>query len=527
MAVRGWGGSVATSTGVAAGVGAAQLGLGYGLGVVAWVPSAAETGDVTWVSGLAWAFWIAATSTVAGALVAHRLSSPSAPVHPSGPAGPSGPGAAAARAERVGAAGLLHRVLLAVAAAIGASLTAALVGVPARTATGAQTFSPQTIAAGYALLGLLVGLLIAIWALTSPAAATNLVATSCWLWLLAVIAVVDGVLAGRGLTSAQLGVWQFATGDDRVWFSDHLYWPGLLLSLGSAVVIGMLAARRPARSPLHRVGAAASGGAGPLLVAAAYFAATPQLTGIRPEQMSAHLVAPYAVIAGLAGSILVAALAQRAEHRGTGSTARGATEPGGPARTDAAQAEGGQSAVLVGSERADAVDAGPERGGEVGVGSERDEAAGVGAAQGGAAQTGTAQGGAAETGTAQTATGAAVSAVPGTGPEAEPTATTGPDPTATTGPDPTGEGPTPSVADRRVGARVPRPRRAKESRQEAPPESASTPFSTGTGDTADTGASPAAGDAGVSPATVESPEPGTTGTSPATGTRSRSARRSR
>ncbi|RLQ12717.1 hypothetical protein EAD96_00160, partial [Micromonospora sp. BL1] len=73
--------------------------------------------------------------------------------------------------------------------------------------------------------------------------------------------------------------------------------------------------RRAARAPEIRVGAAASGAAGPLLVALAYLLAVPRLAGIAAEQLSAHLIAPYAVIAGVGGSMVMAALAQRAERR--------------------------------------------------------------------------------------------------------------------------------------------------------------------------------------------------------------------
>ena len=44
MAGRGWGGSVLTAVGVAAGVGAAQLGFGYGLGIINWAP--VDTGAI-------------------------------------------------------------------------------------------------------------------------------------------------------------------------------------------------------------------------------------------------------------------------------------------------------------------------------------------------------------------------------------------------------------------------------------------------------------------------------------------------
>ncbi|WP_199853379.1 hypothetical protein [Plantactinospora sp. BC1] len=301
MAARGWGGSVATAVGVAAGAGAAQLGFGYGLGIIAWVPAAGASAEAAWVASLTWAAWIAATSTVAGAVCAHRLGGGGR--RSTGRAGDPPPTLAT----------LLWRAALAVSSAIGALVTVVLVAVPARAAVRVDTSAPQTVAAGYAILGVLLGLVAAIWAISSPAVASNVLGTVCWLWALAVISVVDGVLSGRGLSAAQLGVWQLTSDGERFWFREYFYWPGAALSLGSALLIGALAARSAARRPATRVGAAVSGISGPLLVAVAYFLAAPRLVGIRPEQVSAHLMAPYAVVAGLAGSALVAALAQRAE----------------------------------------------------------------------------------------------------------------------------------------------------------------------------------------------------------------------
>ncbi|MGC5331698.1 hypothetical protein [Micromonospora sp. DT62] len=306
MARRGWGGSIAIAVGVAAGAGAAQLGFGYGLGIINWAPADATAGATAWVAGLIWATWIAATSTVFGAVCTQRLRD-RAPAPDTGPAD-------AAPAEPGG--GTLGSAALAVAAGVGALITVLLVAVPARQAVAvADTGSPRNVAAAYAAVGVLVGVLTAAWALRSRAAANNVLATVGWLWLLAVIAVVDGVLAGRGLTSAQLGIWQLGPDDGRYWIRDYFYWPGALLSLGSALVIGALAARRDARDPDHRVGAAASGTAGPLLVATAYFLAVPRLTAISPEQVSAHLIAPYAVIVGVGGAVLVTVLAQRAARQ--------------------------------------------------------------------------------------------------------------------------------------------------------------------------------------------------------------------
>jgi hypothetical protein len=301
MAVRGWGGSVATAIGAAAGAGAAQLGLAYGLGVIVWLPFTDRAGQSTWVAGLTWALWIAATSTIVGAVCAERLGRPLPDV--TDQSRPYVPATLAA---------MFGRTTLAGAGAIGALVTVALVAVPARAATRADTASPQTIVAGYAVLGVLLGLVAAGWALSSRPAARNLIATVCWLWLLAVVAVIAGLSPGRSETVAQLGVWQITNDSERLWFRN-VSWPEAALSVGSALVIGALAARSAARDRHTRFGAAMSGAAGPLLVAAAYFLTAPRLGDIPAKQLSAHLAAPYAVLAGIAGSAIVAALAQRAE----------------------------------------------------------------------------------------------------------------------------------------------------------------------------------------------------------------------
>ncbi|MGC4886014.1 hypothetical protein [Micromonospora sp. DT227] len=210
-------------------------------------------------------------------------------------------------------------------------------------------------------------MLLATWALHTRAAATNLIATTGWLWLLAVVSVVDGVLSGRGLTTAQLGIWQISADSARFWIRDYFYWPGALLSLGSALVIGVLAARRATRSPRVRVGAAASGAAGPLLVALAYLLAVPRLAGIAAEQLSAHLIAPYAVIAGVGGSMLMAALAQRADRRGGAEAEPPIDATATPAGPDPAEPAGPASQTSVEPEPESTP--GTEPAGEAGPGS--------------------------------------------------------------------------------------------------------------------------------------------------------------
>jgi hypothetical protein len=86
--------------------------------------------------------------------------------------------------------------------------------------------------------------------------------------------------------------------------------------MGAALNIGVLAAVPAGRRGDNRVGVAVSGAVGPLVVAAAYFLAAPRLVGVRAdEQLSAYLIAPYAVIAGLAGSVLLSGLIAQREQR--------------------------------------------------------------------------------------------------------------------------------------------------------------------------------------------------------------------
>ncbi|MDG4778372.1 hypothetical protein O7614_01760 [Micromonospora sp. WMMD961] len=347
MARQGWGVSIVTAIGVAAGAGAAQLGFGYGLGVIAWTPTEAGATDTAWADGLAWATWLAASSTVLGAVCAQRLhqrgaarpvvseatdssESTTAPEQATQPGGrPPAVDVPGPETERASApaepGGLLRRVALALGAGIGGLVTVLLIAVPARVATGADTGAPQRTAAVQAMLGILLGVVVAIWALRSRAAAVNVTATAAWLWLLAVVSVIDGVRVGRGLTGAQLGTWQLDPDHSRYWIGGQLYWPGALLALVPALLIGVLAALRAARSTGHRVGAAASGAAGPVLVALAYLTTLPHWSTLGPAQLSTQLVAPYAVIAGVAGSVLAAVLAERADRNLT--TQLGSTAP--------------------------------------------------------------------------------------------------------------------------------------------------------------------------------------------------------
>jgi hypothetical protein len=319
MAEKGWTSQVAAAAGVAAGTGAAQLGLGYGLGVVEW--PAVPVDDSVWLGSLGWATWIAASSTVFGAVIASRLGRANGP----------------------------WRFALAVSAAVGALLTVALIALPARAAVRTDTFSPQTIAGGYAVIGVLLGLVIAYWAVVSRPVAANLIATAAWLWSLAVAAVVTTIFWHRP-SATYLSSWQFFSPDTADNRYGTISWPSALLTLLAALIVGIIGVLPAIGRGDLGVGAASSGAVGPLLVAGAFLVLAPQLTSASGPLQSAFLIAPYAVLAGLAGSALMVAIGQRRASRRAGAPQSGpepAQARAGAAGDDAPPASGAKKAGAV------------------------------------------------------------------------------------------------------------------------------------------------------------------------------------
>ena len=288
MAEKGWTAQAATAAGIAAGTGAAQLGLGYGLGVVAWPVTAIE-GDSAWLGSLGWATWITASATVLGAVIAGRL-----------------------RPDRPGRWRGLWRFALALASALGGLVALALVALPARSAVRADTAAPQLVAGGYALAGLIAGLVIAFWAVSSGPVAANLIGTAVWLWALAVAGVVAELASGDDFAT-YLTSWQFAESVSPVQYGG-IYWPSALMTLVAAFVIGAVAAAPAAWRDETGLGTAISGAVGPLLVAFSFLTLAPRLTGAMGPLESAYLIAPYAVLAGLGGSALAVGIA-KGRHR--------------------------------------------------------------------------------------------------------------------------------------------------------------------------------------------------------------------
>jgi len=263
---------------------AGQLGLGYGLGIIAWMP--AVTGDETtaaWTSSLAWTTFIGATSVVIGAVVGDR----------SGWAGRSG------RVQRAA-----WCMVLSLAASLGALVTIPLVAVPASQAKVVDTFAPHLLAGIYAASGVVIGLVVSVVALAARAVAINVLVTTAWLWILAIVAVAGWIAAGH-IDHADLGVWKFTNTGPEI---GPFYLPGVLILLGGALLIGGLAAFARAMRGDGRLGVAISGAAGPIIVTAAYVLANPAADRTPFEAVSAARTAPIMIVAGLVGSVLVAAV---------------------------------------------------------------------------------------------------------------------------------------------------------------------------------------------------------------------------
>ena len=301
MVVRRWVSGVGVATGTAAAAGAAQLGLAYGIGVIAWPPRPGGAAEQAWVASLAWACWIATTSTVAGAVIADRLRLRQD--HGTVPQASTDP-----RVER-----LLWRLTLGTAAAVGAMLTVVLVAVPARDAAAAGVSAPQAQAAGYALVGVLAGVVVAVAVLAARAAATNLILTATWLWLLAAAGVAQNVISGREWSRVPLGFWELDFGEFAL---DQPVFRGIAVTdaamvLGASLLVGVLAALPAARRGENPAGVVVSGVTGPVVLALAYLLAQPDLTGATATDLSRHLVVPYAIVAGLAGSLLASGFGTR------------------------------------------------------------------------------------------------------------------------------------------------------------------------------------------------------------------------
>ncbi|WP_204033706.1 hypothetical protein [Micromonospora qiuiae] len=282
-----------TAFGVSLLVGAGQLGLAFGFGIIRLTGAFTGATANQWPAQLVWVGWFVMNAAVAGAMLTEQL---------------------ARRDERL--TGTERQVAVAASAALGAMVVAPLCMQPARSAE-VVTIDPVWAVAICAMLGAVIGVGAALAVLMRPPFAWNVAAVAGVMWLLALLAVAPALGASGPLAPVRLGVLEPAWLDaDTAQQLALLILPTLTLLVGAAT--GGLA--RWYRYPPLVSGP--SGAAGPLLVAFAYLAAGPGGIGDR-YQLSPYYGALIAVAVGALGSA-AAALVPWSPGR---SPATGAIEP--------------------------------------------------------------------------------------------------------------------------------------------------------------------------------------------------------
>jgi len=330
MSMRVWVKPLGTTLGVAAAAAAAQLGIAYGIAILLWAKDFNDPGQGAWAANLTWVCWLAATSVVLGVVIGPRVASAGLP------------------------RSLVAQFATVVTAAVGALVTVPLVGIPARYAVAAGDDSPATTAIRIALVGVLLGAVVAVGVLLGRPLEWNTLATTGLLWLLALGSVLVSLGRGEPPDTARLAVWNFA--DQPGWFAV------IAPMLTGALLLGVGLALLAKREGHNRVAVAVCGAPGPLVVAVAYLVAGP---GSRPEtgeQFLPYLAAPYAVLTGLLGSLLVAAI-ERPEPEDEATESEPATPVAaigpGPAASDDVDSDdaGSAGAEPIGAEPVEAASA--------------------------------------------------------------------------------------------------------------------------------------------------------------------------
>jgi hypothetical protein len=276
MAVRTWANTLGIAAGTGVLVGAGQLGIVYGLGIVQWDRDFAT--GAPWHAQLAWLAFLAMVAVIGGALA----------------------GAAQARRLRLPPS-LALRVALAFAAAIGATVILPLVARPAIQAHLSEPVNPRISALLVVATGLLVGVVAAVGVLAVPAVSGSVIATGLWVWVTGLIAAASTLGSGSAWGTAELGL----LSGRGVWIPVTLLLPAVLIALGVAAVA------RFGGGDLRAV--AACGLAGPALVGTAYLIAGPG----GGAQTDAYRYALFAIAAGFAVSALVAVVRRRPAPRRT------------------------------------------------------------------------------------------------------------------------------------------------------------------------------------------------------------------
>ncbi|WP_285553175.1 hypothetical protein [Actinoplanes regularis] len=296
MAFRSWVKLLATTATAAAVVGAGQLGVAYGLGIVRLDRVLDVTARDQWTAQLAWIAWITMGAAAIGATVASGLRPRWLP-------------------RPIGAGGALP---VGIAAGLGALAVLPLTMQPARSAQvpGVQPVFVIGVVAG---LGAAAGILAGWAAAAKPAARWNAAVLSALIWIVALVSVGPSLLHGRTPIQIRLGVLNGSLIPSAVTaHTPFLTMPTIALLAG--LVIGFMARGRR----LSTLASGLSGLVGPALLTVAYLIAGPE-QGATGFQTNPYWSAMTACGAGVLGSVLAAiargAPAEEDEPESTASAA--------------------------------------------------------------------------------------------------------------------------------------------------------------------------------------------------------------
>jgi hypothetical protein len=287
MTLRIWGRVVLTAVGAGALIGAGQLGVAYGLGIVDLDRSFGADAGNQWNAQLAWVSWFAVLAAVGGAAAAERV----------------------ARRHQF-TPGVGTRILVALLGGVGAGAVIPLSMQPARGAALAQSVDPALVVGLAAGLGAVGGILVAVVALSLRPLAWHLATVAGVVWLAALAGVGRYLGPDDATPWIRLGVpqWTVQVGEtDRL--VEMLGMPVLALLAGLLVAA---VARGRRKSGL---GVAVSGMAGATTLALAYLIAGPGTNNDTADQMAPYLGALIALPAGLLGSLLVTVISGRGRGR--------------------------------------------------------------------------------------------------------------------------------------------------------------------------------------------------------------------
>ncbi|MFG1654028.1 hypothetical protein ACGFIE_29255 [Micromonospora sp. NPDC049275] len=276
MAFRTWGRLLLTALGVSVLAGAGQLGVAYGFGIVRLTGAFTGTTVNQWPAQLVWVGWFAANAAVAGAVLTGRLARRDTPPASTG-----------------------RQLAIGGAAALGATAVAPLCMQPARAAE-LISVDPVWAVGICAILGAVIGAGAAIAVLFRPELGWNMAAVAGAVWLLALISVLPSLGTAGPLPTVRLGVLEPNWLDDAAAQRLALLLLPMVALLAGAATAGL--ARWRGQIPLV---SAATGVAGPVLLAFAYLTAGPG------DAVDRYQTTPYygALIAILAGALGAAAAA--------------------------------------------------------------------------------------------------------------------------------------------------------------------------------------------------------------------------